>query len=122
MAKGTAALDSFSTLADNITQLVGDVREEGVIPKAAAAVAAASDIVIEVENGSGLLHSLIYDDYPGGGIDSIETSLAHLESILADTSHRGTADLVVGVQERFGLTVHPRSIERALARRKKKLR
>ena len=31
-------------------------------------------------------------------------------------------NLVVGVQERFGLTVHPRSIERALARRKKKRR
>ncbi len=84
MAKGTAALDSFSSLADNISQLVGDVRQENVIPKAAEAVAAASDLVIEVEQGSGLLHSLIYDDYPGGGIESIEASLAHLESILAE--------------------------------------
>ena len=84
LAKGTGALDSLSTLADNISNLVGDVREEGAIPKAAAAVAAASDIVVEVEQGSGLLHSLIYDDYPGGGIDSIEASLAHLESILAE--------------------------------------
>ncbi len=45
-----------------------------------------------------------------------------LESILADTPQGGTGYLVVGVQERFGLTVHPRSIERALARRKKKRR
>jgi len=84
VAKGTGALDAFSSLADNISLLVGDVRQEGVIPKAAAAVSAASDIVVEVEQGSGLLHSLIYDDYPGGGVDSIEASLAHLESILAE--------------------------------------
>ena len=84
MAKGTAALDSFSTLADNISQLVGDVREEAVIPKAAAAVAAASEIVVEVEQGSGLLHSLIYDEYSGGGVESIQTSLAHLENILGE--------------------------------------
>ena len=45
-----------------------------------------------------------------------------LVGILADTPQTGTGDLVVGVQERFGLTVHPRSIERALARRKKKRR
>jgi transposase len=45
-----------------------------------------------------------------------------LESSLTDTPQRGTRDLVVVVQERFGLTVHPRSIERALARRKKKRR
>jgi hypothetical protein len=32
------------------------------------------------------------------------------------------ADLSARIQERYGITVHPRSIERALARSKKKLR
>ena len=45
-----------------------------------------------------------------------------LEEALADTPHRGTGELVVAVQEHFGLSVHPRSIERALVRREKKRR
>lgn len=42
-----------------------------------------------------------------------------LESLLADTPQTGAGDLVAVVQKRFGLSVHARSIERALARRKK---
>jgi len=34
----------------------------------------------------------------------------------------GARDLAAAVQERFGLTVHPRSIERALVRQEKKRR
>ncbi len=45
-----------------------------------------------------------------------------LEDALADTPHRGTGELVVAVKERFGLSVHPRSVERALERREKKRR
>jgi hypothetical protein len=45
-----------------------------------------------------------------------------LEGVLADTPQRGVGELVLAVQERFGLTVHSRSIERGLARRKKKRR
>ena len=45
-----------------------------------------------------------------------------LEDALIDTPHTGTGELVAAVQKRFGVSVHPRSIERALARRKKKRR
>ena len=45
-----------------------------------------------------------------------------LEDTRADTPHLGIAELVVAVEEQFGLSVHPRSIERAFARRKKKRR
>ncbi len=45
-----------------------------------------------------------------------------LEDTRADTPHLGIAELVVAVEEQFGLSVHPRSIERALVRRKKKRR
>lgn len=51
-----------------------------------------------------------------------EEVLDFLEGLVADTQHRGVGALVLAVQEHFGLTVHSRSIERALARRKKKRR
>jgi phospholipid/cholesterol/gamma-HCH transport system substrate-binding protein len=84
LAQGSEALDSISALARNLNLVVSDVREVGVIPKAASAVSAASGIVLEVESGSGLLHSVIYDNYAGGGVESIESSLASLENILEE--------------------------------------
>ena len=45
-----------------------------------------------------------------------------LEDTRADMPHLGTGDLVVAIKKRFDLSVHPRSIERALLRRKKKRR
>jgi transposase len=45
-----------------------------------------------------------------------------LECTLADKPETEAGELVVAVQERFGLSVHPRSIERALRRREKKRR
>jgi transposase len=43
-----------------------------------------------------------------------------LESLLAEDAALTPATLVQHVRDRFGRTVHPRSIERALARQKKK--
>ena len=48
-------------------------------------------------------------------VDYLERSLTDAPDLTAD-------DLVVALQERFGLSVHPRSIERALRRREKKRR
>jgi transposase len=45
-----------------------------------------------------------------------------LEDTRADMPHLGAGDLVAAIKERFDLSVHPRSIERALLRRKKKRR
>ena len=36
----------------------------------------------QIQDGRGLLHSLIYDEYAGGGVESIERSLERLEHIL----------------------------------------
>jgi transposase len=41
-----------------------------------------------------------------------------VEQALEDDPSRRPADLVGAVADRFGITVHPRSIERALARRR----
>ena len=45
--------------------------------------------------------------------------LTVIDVLLADDPKLSSADLAAGLLEELGLTVHPRSIERALARRKK---
>jgi len=51
-----------------------------------------------------------------------EEVIEFLERYLADHPGRVATDLARAVQERFGLSVHPRSIERALKREEKKRR
>ncbi len=80
--KGTSALDSMASLAANLNRVVGQFEGEMGAQKLARAVDAASEMVAEVREGDGLLHSLIYDRYQGGGVESIERSLASLEKIL----------------------------------------
>lgn len=89
LADGSEALSNVSELAANLNRVVSDVREVGVITKAASAVDAASNIILEVQDGEGLLHSLLYDDYDGGGVESIERSLASLENILSEVQSGG---------------------------------
>ncbi len=48
--------------------------------------------------------------------------IAVLQEILATQPDLSSAELVEVVEQRFGFTVHPRSIERALERQKKKRR
>ena len=47
-----------------------------------------------------------------------EQVLAHAETLLAGDASLRPADLVEPLADRFGVRVHPRSIERALARRR----
>jgi transposase len=51
-----------------------------------------------------------------------EEVVEYLKGLVADKPDSGVGELVVAVRERFGLTVHARSIERALRRREKKRR
>ena len=44
------------------------------------------DILSEIQHGEGLLHSLIYDQYEGSGVASIEKSLVTLEGILDEVA------------------------------------
>ena len=54
---------------------------------------------------------------PKAGHKLTETVVDHLETLVAADPTTHAVDLVVVVAERFGVTVHPRSIGRALARR-----
>lgn len=57
---------------------------------------------------------------PKAGHKLSEAVLADLEGARAQDPSLGTVDLVQRVRQRFGLMVHRRSVERALARRLKK--
>ena len=54
---------------------------------------------------------------PRGAHKLTDEVLDHLEELRAADSGLGAAALAAAVRERFGVTVHRRSIERALARR-----
>jgi transposase len=55
---------------------------------------------------------------PRQGHKLTDEVLDHAEALLAADSALRPADLVEALRERFGVQVHPRSVERALARRR----
>lgn len=116
LAQGSEALGNVSELARNLNRVVSDVREESVITKAASAVSAASGIILEVEEGTGLLHSVIYDNYAGGGVESIARSLASLENILEEVkSGRGILNSLIYADEVEGEGTSASDIQDSLA-------
>jgi transposase len=54
---------------------------------------------------------------PRGAHKLTDEVLEHLEQLRATDPQLGAAELAAAVAERFGVTVHRRSVERALARR-----
>jgi phospholipid/cholesterol/gamma-HCH transport system substrate-binding protein len=96
MSKGVSALDDFGTIANDFStlaekfgnlaatldRLVSPFADAEGGARAADAVAALGNIISEVEEGNGLLHTVVYEEYTGGGVESIERSLASLEAIL----------------------------------------
>ena len=104
LAQGTDALANVSELARNLNLVVSDVREEGVVTKAASAVSAVSNIILEVENGNGMLHGLVYDGGDGDGVGSIERSLASIESILNEVeSGNGMLNSLIYAEDTTGV-------------------
>ena len=51
-----------------------------------------------------------------------EEIMVFIEELMSQDQSLKAADLQIRIREHFGVTVHPRSIERALARRKKTVR
>ncbi len=89
VVRGTQAIDSAATLADNVNRVVlelseamGDGRLDQTTESIARISSGVAELTEEVRGGDGLLHSLIYDNYEGGGVESVERSLARLEQIM----------------------------------------
>jgi phospholipid/cholesterol/gamma-HCH transport system substrate-binding protein len=86
---GTKTLDNISALAASLNEVVSGFQRERGGRGLGETVDAVADIATEIKEGSGLLHSLIYDEYEGGkggGVASIEKSLATLEDILDEVA------------------------------------
>lgn len=80
--KGTSVLDEVAALASNLNQVVEEVGGQEIEKEVAKTASAVSELVREIQTGSGLLHSVIYDEYEGRGVESIARSLATLEALL----------------------------------------
>ena len=85
--KGAVALESVARLALNLNEVVPDFRANVGGRRLAESIGDVADIVREIQDGDGLLHSLIYDEYEGSGVQSIERSLVTLESILDEIAN-----------------------------------
>jgi len=84
VSKAGGALDQIRTLSEDIEATVASFNAGDGGDKAAQALAALTDMALEVQTGDGLLHSLIFDEYEGGGVESLESSLASFEAILTE--------------------------------------
>jgi phospholipid/cholesterol/gamma-HCH transport system substrate-binding protein len=85
--KGAVALESVAVLAANLNEVVSDFRANVGGRRLAESIGDVADIVREVQDGDGLLHSLIYDEYEGSGVQSIERSLVTFEGILEEIAN-----------------------------------
>jgi phospholipid/cholesterol/gamma-HCH transport system substrate-binding protein len=80
--RGAIALENVASLASNLNGVVQEFGEATGGRRLAESVGALAAIVEQIQEGRGLLHSVIYDEYEGGGIASFERSLVTLENIL----------------------------------------
>ena len=86
VTRGTAAIEGITRLAENVNTVVDDFGRNMGGRGLAETVIAVSDMAKQVQQGQGLLHSLIYDTYEGSGVQSIEHSLATFEEILDEVA------------------------------------
>lgn len=87
IARGSEALDSIHDLAKNLDAVVGDFRQHMGERRISETFGSLSEIVGEVRNGQGTLHSLIFEPYKGSAVQSLEASLASLAAITAEVQH-----------------------------------
>jgi phospholipid/cholesterol/gamma-HCH transport system substrate-binding protein len=82
MAEGRSALASIHALSGSLNEVVKTFAENKGAERAVLALEAVSDIMIETREGSGLIHSLIFEPYDGTGLDELSASLAGVEEIV----------------------------------------
>jgi phospholipid/cholesterol/gamma-HCH transport system substrate-binding protein len=84
MSEGRNALASINELSGSLNEVVKTFSEQKGAERAVGAIAAVSDIMIETREGSGLVHSLIFEPYEGGLSKGLEDSLASVDAILTE--------------------------------------
>ena len=84
MAEGRSALASIHELSGSLNEVVKAFAENDGAERTLKALGAVSDIMIETREGSGLIHSLIFEPYDGTGVDHLSASLAGVEEIVRE--------------------------------------
>jgi phospholipid/cholesterol/gamma-HCH transport system substrate-binding protein len=84
MSEGRNALASINELTSSLNNVVKTFSDKEGAERAVGAIDAFSDIMIETKEGSGLIHSLIFEPYEGRGVDTVASSLATLDDILRE--------------------------------------
>ena len=84
MAEGRSALASIHELSGSLNEVVKTFAENDGTERTLKALGAVSDIMIETREGSGLIHSLIFEPYDGTGVDHLSASLAGVEEIVRE--------------------------------------
>ncbi len=84
VSKGGLALDAIESLASNLNATLDEFRQEAGGRKLAESLSGFSEIISEVQEGEGTLHTLIYEPYEGGAVASAESALASLDGILEE--------------------------------------
>jgi phospholipid/cholesterol/gamma-HCH transport system substrate-binding protein len=84
MSEGRNALASINELSGSLNEVVKTFSEQKGAERAVGAIAAVSDIMIETREGSGLVHSLIFEPYEGDLSKGLEDSLASVDAILTE--------------------------------------
>ena len=87
LAEGSLAVGQIRDLASNLNVVLKTFNDASGAQHLTGFLTDMREIGNEVKQGNGLMHSLIYDQYQGGGVESIENSLATLEGILTEIRH-----------------------------------
>jgi phospholipid/cholesterol/gamma-HCH transport system substrate-binding protein len=82
VVRGTEAIDSIATLAQNLNKVVSDFDQNTGGKKLADSAAGLSEIVKEIQSGDGMLHTLVYEPYQGSALSDVEASVASLRSVI----------------------------------------
>jgi len=84
IARGARALDHITNLTSTLNDVVSEFKQAEGARNLADALSGLGDVIAEVKEGGGTLHNLIYGDYGGSGLESIERSLTTVENILQE--------------------------------------
>jgi len=84
IAKGGRALDAIEALANDVNATLDTFRDAGGTESLSSAVTDLSQLITEVRDGDGVLHTLIYEPYEGTAVASLESSLASMANVMEE--------------------------------------
>jgi phospholipid/cholesterol/gamma-HCH transport system substrate-binding protein len=84
IAKGGRALDAIERLANEVNVTLETFQSAGGTEALSSAVTDLSQLITEVQEGEGVLHTLIYEPYEGTAVASLESSLASMAHVMQE--------------------------------------